>query len=221
MSAHCCEDKSEELAQLRRTQGRVVKVVLAINAAMFLIEFTAGVLGRSTALLADSLDMLGDTAVYAFSLFVLERSARWKAGAAVTKGVIMAAFGLGVTAQVLVKTLSGTVPAAETMGAIGALALGANLTCLVLLLRYRDADLNMRSTWLCSRNDVIANVGVLVAAAAVALTGSKWPDIAVGGIIAALFLSSAWGVLREALTALRNTRGSDRPGEKAHQGSHV
>ena len=203
MSAHCCEAKAGELAGLRQSQGRVLKVVLALNAGMFLVEAGAGVVSRSTALLADSLDMLGDAAVYGFSLYVLARSAHWKARAALAKGALMAALGLGVLVRAAVQALSGAAPVAETMGTIGALALGANLTCLLLLLRHRGADLNMRSTWLCSRNDVLANLGVLAAAGAVALTGSRWPDVLVGGTIATLFLTSAWGVLREALGALR------------------
>lgn len=215
MTAHCCEDKAGELAQLRATQGRVLKVVLALNATMFVIELVAGLLARSTALMADALDMLGDAAVYAFSLYVLARSARWKARAALAKGALMGAFGVGVLAEAGAKALVGAVPVAPTMGAIGALALGANLTCLVLLQRHRQEDLNMRSTWLCSRNDVLANLGVLAAAAAVAATNSRWPDIAVGTTIALLFLSSAWGVLKEALASLRSAGGGRR---EAHAG---
>jgi cation diffusion facilitator family transporter len=201
---HCCETKTDELAVLRGRQGRVLKIVLAINALMFVAEFTAGLIAHSTALLADSLDMLGDAFVYGLSLYALQRNVRWRSGAALTKGVIMAAFGLGVISEVVVKVVTGVTPEAGMMGLFGVLALAANTTCLLLLLRHRTDDLNMRSTWLCSRNDVIANGGVLLAAAGVALTGTAWPDILIGLIIASVFLSSAWGVIRESLAELRS-----------------
>jgi Co/Zn/Cd efflux system component len=199
----CCDATAGELVALRGRQRRVLQTVLAINATMFLVESTAGVLAHSTALLADSLDMLGDAFVYGFSLYVLGRGARWQARAALLKGAIMGAFGLGVTAEVILKAVRGVVPTAEVIGGIGLLALAANLVCLGLLLRHRRDDLNLRSTWLCSRNDVIANAGVLVAAAGVAVTGSAWPDIAIGGIIAGVFAASALGVLRDASRQLR------------------
>ena len=201
---HCCETKTDELAILRGRQGRVLKIVLAINAVMFLAEFTAGLIAYSTALLADSLDMLGDAFVYGLSLYALQRSVRWRTGAALTKGVIMAAFGIGVVIEAVVKVATGVTPEAGIMGIFGVLALAANTACLLLLLRHRTDDLNMRSTWLCSRNDVIANGGVLLAAAGVALTGTAWPDILIGLIIAGLFLSSAWSVIRQSLVELRS-----------------
>lgn len=201
---HCCETKNDELAILRGRQGRVLKIVLVINALMFLAEFTAGLIAHSTALLADSLDMLGDAFVYGLSLYALQRSVRWRSGAALTKGVIMAAFGIGVIIEAMMKVVIGVTPEASMMGIFGGLALAANTVCLLLLLRHRTDDLNMRSTWLCSRNDVIANGGVLLAAAGVALTGTAWPDILIGLIIAGLFLSSAWGVIRQSLVELRS-----------------
>lgn len=197
MSAGCCEDKAVELAHLRVRQARVLQLVLAINAAMFVLEFGVGVWSRSTALLADSLDMLGDAAVYGFSLYVLGRGAMWEARAAMLKGIIMLAFGTGVAADAGVKAFSDVVPVAEAMGGVGLVALAANTACLLLLLRHRSDGLNMRSTWLCSRNDVIANVGVLFAAAAVGVLDSKWPDLVVGGVVASLFLASATAVLRD------------------------
>jgi cation diffusion facilitator family transporter len=199
----CCENKSEMLALLRNRQKGVLQLVLAMNAAMFVAECTAGLLAHSTALLADSLDMLGDAVVYGLSLYALHRSARWRAGAALTKGVIMTAFGLGVVIEAMLKIMTGVVPEERLMGIFGVLALVANLSCLLLLLRHRADDLNMRSTWVCSRNDVIANVGVLFAAAGVAITGAAWPDILIGLLIAGLFLCSAWGVMRAALLELR------------------
>jgi Co/Zn/Cd efflux system component len=167
------------------------------------VEAAAGWLANSTALLADSLDMLGDSLVYGFSLYVLWRSAAWKAKAALLKGVIMAVFGAGVLLEIIYKTISGIVPSAETMGIIGALVLLGNGICFLLLFSHRSDDLNMRSTWLCSRNDIIANFSVLVAALGVRVFGASWPDILVGAAIAALFLRSAFTVLRESYLELR------------------
>ena len=131
--------------------------MLGINLAMFLVEFGAGLLARSTALLADSVDMLGDALVYGFSLHVVARGAIWQARAALLKGVIMAGFGAGVLMEVVVKLFRGTVPAAEIMAPMGAAALVANTACLWFLWRRRGDDINMRSAWLCSRSDVVAN----------------------------------------------------------------
>ena len=147
--------------------------------------------------------MLGDSLVYGFSLYVLWRSAEWKAGAAVFKGVVMALFGAGVLVEVLYKIMVGVVPVAETMGIVGLLVLLGNGICFLLLFRLRSYDLNMRSTWLCSRNDITANGAVLVAAAGVKILNSAWPDIVVGGAIAALFLKTAVAVLQESFAELR------------------
>jgi len=188
---------------LRASHARVLWIVLAINAVMFAVEGTAGLLADSTALLADALDMLGDALVYGFSLFVLDRSARWQAGASLAKGAFMLAFGVGVLAEAIHKAFVPVMPNVETMGVIGTLALLANLVCFTLLYRHRADNLNMSSTWLCSRNDLIANAGVLMAAAASFLLVSRWPDILVGSLIAGLFLHSAIDVLRRALKAWR------------------
>lgn len=201
--ANCCEDKGCEVAALREQHGRVLWIVLAINAVMFLVEGTAGVLARSTSLLADSLDMLGDALVYGFSLFVLARSARWQASAALAKGAFMLLVGLAVLGEAAHKVLHPVMPVAQTMGIVGSLALAANLVCFSLLYRHRGDNLNMSSTWLCSRNDLIANVAVLGAAAATFLLTSRWPDILVGCLIASLFLGSALRVLRQSVRALR------------------
>jgi len=199
----CCETKADELTALRGRHKDVLVIVLIINAVLFVVEAAAGLLANSTALLADSLDMLGDSLVYGFSLYVLWRSAAWKAKAALLKGAIMAVFGLGVLLEVIYKTISGIVPSAETMGIIGALVLLGNGICFLLLFRHRSDDLNMRSTWLCSRNDIIANVSVLAAAVGVKMFDASWPDIVVGAAIAALFLKSALTVLRESFGELR------------------
>jgi cation diffusion facilitator family transporter len=202
----CCEQKTEELTALRGEHKKVLTVVLVINAALFIVEAAAGLLAHSTALLADSLDMFGDSLVYGFSLYVLWRSAAWKAKAALLKGAIMAVFGVGVLLEVIYKTISGVVPSADTMGIIGALVLLGNGICFLLLFRYRSDDLNMRSTWLCSRNDIIANLSVLLAAIGVKVFDANWPDILVGAAIAALFLRSAFTVLRESFLELRLLR---------------
>jgi cation diffusion facilitator family transporter len=179
-------------------QRRLLWVVLCINTAMFLVELVAGITARSTALLADSVDMLGDAIVYGFSLYVVARGAVWQARAARLKGLIMAAFGVVVLAQVVTKLQHGLQPNAETMGVVGSLALAANTVCLVMLWRRRHDDVNMRSAWMCSLNDVAGNAGVIVAGAAVALTGSGWPDLLVGLMIAGMFCASATSVIRSA-----------------------
>jgi cation diffusion facilitator family transporter len=202
----CCAAKTNELASLRAEHRTILVLVLFINAALFIVEASAGLLANSTALLADSLDMLGDSLVYGFSLYVLWRSAAWKAKAALLKGAIMAIFGAGVLAEVVYKSVSGVVPGAETMGIIGALVLLGNGICFLVLFRHRSDDLNMRSTWLCSRNDIIANLSVLVAAIGVKVFAASWPDILVGAAIAALFLRSAFTVLRESFLELRLLR---------------
>lgn len=206
----CCEGKTGELARLRTRQRRVLQIVLAINAAMFLLEFAAGWIARSSALLGDSLDMFGDASVYALTLFVLHRSPRARAGAALLKGGFMLAFGLLVVGDALLKLRLQEMPAADWMGAVGALALLANGLCFTLLYRHRADDLNMRSTWLCSRNDLLANASVILAAGLVVLTGSLWPDLLVGSTIAALFLHSARQVIGEAWQAWRSAGAPNR-----------
>ena len=142
--------------------------------------------------------MLGDAIVYGFSLYVVGRGDRWQARGALLKGVVMALFGAGVLAEVAAKLVLDVVPAPGLMGAAGVLALGANAVCLILLRRHRADDINMRSAWLCSRNDVAANGAVLLAALGVLVTGAAWPDIAIGLAIALLFGSSAFDVIRQA-----------------------
>lgn len=199
----CCTDKSCEIGAMHASHGRVLWIVLGINAVMFLAESAAGLIAHSTALLADALDMLGDALVYGFSLFVLARSSRWQAGAALLKGAFMLAFGLGVLGEAIYKTFHPVMPSAATMGVMGGIALAANLVCFILLYRHRSDNLNMSSTWLCSRNDLMANAGVLLAAAACYLLVSQWPDIIIGCIIAVLFLNSAVHVLQQSAMALR------------------
>ena len=190
----CCEIRQD----VPERQRRVLQVVLAVNAAMFVVELGAGIRGHSTSLVADSVDMLGDALVYGASLSVLARGALWQARVALGKGLLMAAFGAGVLLEVATKLQRGLLPAAEVMGWVGLLALGANAACLALLWRHRGDDLNMRSAYICSLNDVAGNAGVLLASVGVALLQSAWPDIAVGLVIAGMFGASAIGVIGKA-----------------------
>ena len=199
----CCEAKTVEIERLKAGHRKVLQVVLGINVVLFIVEVTAVVLAHSTALLADSLDMFGDSLVYGFSLYVLWRSAEWKAIAAMLKGAIMAVFGVGVLIEAAYKMLADVVPSAETMGLIGLLVLFGNGFCFLLLYQHRSDDLNMRSTWLCSRNDIIANVSVLAAAGGVAYFRAIWPDVLIGAVIAVLFLRTAVTVLRESVREYR------------------
>jgi cation diffusion facilitator family transporter len=202
----CCEQKAEEIKTLRGEHRKVLIVVLVINVVLFVVEAGAGLLAQSTALLADSLDMLGDSLVYGFSLYVLWRSAEWRAAAAVLKGIVMAAFGVAVLAEAVYKMTAAVVPVAETMGMIGLVVLLGNGICFLLLFRHRSDDINMRSTWLCSRNDIIANLSVLLAAAGVRIFDSGWPDILVGAAIAGLFLRSALTVLQESFAEMQKLK---------------
>jgi Co/Zn/Cd efflux system component len=147
--------------------------------------------------------MFGDASVYALTLYVMDRGAAARARAALFKGSLMGMLGVAVLVQAVGRTMAGSVADASAMGIVGFLALVANVACLLLLLRHRADDLNMRSTWLCSRNDIAANLGVLAAAALVAVFQASWPDVAVGTLVAALFLRSAVSVLREGWSDLR------------------
>ena len=198
----CCAGKTCVIDQLRERQAATLRLVLIANAAMFVVELWAGVISGSVALLADSLDMLGDALVYGFSLYVVGRGAVWKARAAIAKAAVMGLFGLFVLGQVIYKLVYPQVPIFETMGAVAALALAVNGACFALLWRHRGEDINMRSVWLCSRNDLAANVAVLLAAWAVWTMASPWPDIAVGALICTLFLRSALLVARDARAEL-------------------
>lgn len=215
MADECCSRKGEEIASLatKSSQRRVLVAVMLINIVMFVTEFSGGLIAGSSALMADSVDMLGDAIVYGLSLYALSRGPRWEAGAALTKGVIILLFGAAVIAEIIHKIASGVPPSSSLMLLFASMALAANLTCLALLWRFRKLNVNMSSTFECSRNDVISNVGVLIAAGLVAMTDSPWPDIAVGLVIALLFLRSAWRVLSEAWPAWK--AGKSVPAEVA------
>ena len=182
---------------------RVLCSVLAINAAMFIVEVGAGLLAGSASLQADALDFLGDAANYSISLFVAGMALRYRASAALAKGVTMGAFGLWVIGTVVWHALHGTLPSAFTMGTVGFLALVANGASFLLLWAYRYGDANMRSAWICTRNDVLGNVAVLFAALGVFGTGTGWPDVIVAAIMAGLALQGSAMVVRQALGELR------------------
>jgi len=177
---------------------RVLWTVLAINGAMFAAETAAGWWGRWVALQADALDFLGDATTYALTLFVLGMGLRWRALAAALKGASMGAFGFRVLGVTVYHAFGGNLPDASIMGSVGAMALVANLVSAGLLYRHRTGDANRRSVWLCTRNDVIANLAVIAAGAGVWASGSGWPDLIVGAGIALLALTSSVQVLRQA-----------------------
>ncbi len=181
---------------------RALWAVIAINATMFLVEMGAGMLSGSQALKADALDFLGDTPTYAISLFVIGMPLIWRARAALFKALSLGAMGLWVFGSTVFQILVLGVPQAEIMGAIGFLALVANLGSVLLLLKYRDGDANVRSVWLCSRNDAIGNLAVVLAAGGVWSTSTAWPDLIVAGIMASLFLYSSIGIIRQAVDEL-------------------
>jgi Co/Zn/Cd efflux system component len=185
------------------TFRQALYAALAINAGMFVVEMAAGIWGKSAALQADAVDFLGDAATYAITLMVLGMSIRWRAGSAVLKGLSMGGFGLWVIGVSAYHLLAGDFPSAAVMGSTGFLALAANLTSAFLLYRHRHGDSNMRSVWLCTRNDAIANVAVIAAGGGVWISATAWPDLAVGIGIACLALTSAIAVLGQASSELR------------------
>jgi len=182
---------------------RALWLVLGINVAMFLVEVGAGLAAGSASLQADAMDFLGDAANYAISLLVLGMALHFRAGAALAKGVTMGAFGLWVIATVIWHLVHGTLPSAATMGAVGLIAFAANAASFALLWRHRDGDANMRSAWICTRNDVLGNLAVLLAALGVFGTGTGWPDAIVAAIMGALAIQGAAIVIRRALGELR------------------
>jgi cation diffusion facilitator family transporter len=202
----CCDDKAGAIEALKNRQTGTLRIVLAINVVMFVVELSAGLMARSTALLSDSLDNLGDALTYGLSLYAVSRGARSKAKVALFKGVLILAAGVFVLGQVAYGILHPGVPVFETMGIVSLVALAANGTCLALLWKHRAEDVNMSSVWECSRNDIASNTAVFFAAGAVWLTGSGWPDLAVGLGLAALFLRSAVRVFRRAVKELQATR---------------
>lgn len=205
MSAHCCGHGHDQGAA-SPVYRRILAIALAVNLAMFAVEIGAGLAAQSVSLLADSLDFLGDAANYGISLFVLGMALQWRARASLIKAASMGLFGLWVAGTTIQHALAGTVPEAPVMGAVGALALAANLGIAVLLWRWRDGDSNMRSVWICTRNDALGNVAVLAAAAGVLGSGAGWPDYVVAAIMSGLALTGAFQVTRQAVRELAHTR---------------
>jgi Co/Zn/Cd efflux system component len=201
----CCSDKECAIEELKARQSGTLKIVLAINAVMFVIELTSGLLARSTALLSDSLDNLGDALTYGLSLHAVDRGARSKAKVALFKSGLIMAAGVFVLGQVIYGVLHPGVPVFEAMGIVSLIALAANGACLALLWKHRADDVNMSSVWECSRNDIASNIAVFLAAGAVWLTQSGWPDLLVGLALACLLLRSAINVTASALHELRRS----------------
>lgn len=204
----CCSDKSCAIDALGERQSATLKVVLAINALMFVVELAAGILASSTALMSDALDNFGDALTYGASLYAVSAGSEAKARVALLKGSLILAAGLFVLAQVIYRFAVPAHPIFEAMGLVSLAALAANGTCLALLWKHRREDVNMSSVWECSRNDIASNLAVFVAAGAVWLFDARWPDLVVGGVLAALFLRSAFRVLRDGSLALNAARSA-------------
>lgn len=200
MSKSCCEIAEKPLdSKQNESLKRIFWIVLLINLGMFLVEAISAFSSHSNALLADSLDMLGDVFVYGLSLLVLTSNHVMKAKVSLAKGAIMTFLGLFVLGQVVYKVIYPIVPVAETITLISLIALVANVICLFLLTRFKKTDLNTKSAWTCSRNDVVANVGVMIAGLLVGYFDSMWPDLIAGIIIASVVLYSSIDVIRDSI----------------------
>ena len=193
----CCAVEAKN-----RSERRLLWWVLSLNAAMFFVEFMAGWLAQSAGLIADSLDMLADAAVYALSLYAVGRAASHRARAALFNGSLQLLLGLGVLLDVGRRIWFGSNPEPLTMSSIGMLALVINLSCFVLLFQFRQGDINLRASWICSRNDMLANIGVIAAAGLVGWLHSPWPDWLIGALISILIVHSAFYIIREARIAI-------------------
>ena len=202
--AGCCHDTSCGIDGAPDPRfRRALWIVLVINLAMFGVEMVSGLFAHSVSLQADALDFLGDSANYILTLMVLGMSMRWRSGAALVKGATMGLFGLWVIGQATWNLYYGALPGAFVMGSIGFLALVANVASAGLLYAFRSGNANMRSVWLCSRNDAIGNVAVMLAAGGVFSLGAAWPDLVVALVMAGLALSSSVLILRQAARELR------------------
>lgn len=209
----CCE--VETFSGVSPAYRRALLAVIAINAVMFVVEMMAGISSGSQALKADALDFAGDAATYGLSLFVIGASLQVRARASLIKGASLAIIAFIVLGMTAARVIDGVPPEAEVMGIVGVLALIANLASVVILLRWRHGDSNVRSVWLCSRNDAIGNAGVIVAGILVAATGSIWPDLIVATLIAGLFLRSSVSITTQALAELKRAKVGDPAAEGA------
>jgi cation diffusion facilitator family transporter len=205
MSANCGHGAVFE--GISNDYKRRLWVVIAINAGMFVVEMTAGQLAQSQALQADALDFFADALTYGISLAVIGASLRLRATAALAKGISLLLMGLWVFGSTIYRVIYLGTPQAEIMGAIGFMALAANVASVLILMRYKDGDANVRSVWLCSRNDAIGNVAVMLAALGVWGSATGWPDVVVAFGMAALFLSSAWQIVRQSVAEYRSAEG--------------
>ena len=210
MSETCCSPRTSDVASSKRYRS-VLWIALAINVVMFFVELVASFSAESASLLADAVDFAGDAANYGLSLGAIALGSLWQSRAAIVKGIAMAAYGMFVLVYAVWMLLIGSQPEPLTMGVIGLIALAANFGVATLLFAYRDGNANMRSVWLCTRNDVIGNVAVLLAAAGVFGSGSAWPDLMVAVLLGALALSASVGVLRQAFGELRQAHGASAP----------
>lgn len=207
MAGNCCGGGSDDQAVLNDPRWRLALwIALVVNAAMFIFEFMAGAAADSRALQADALDFFGDSANYAISLVVAGMALTWRARTAFLKGLTLLVFGLWVLVTAIFAFINGTAPQAEMMGVVGAMALVANIGVALLLYRFRTGDANMRSVWICSRNDAIGNVAVMIAAFGVFQTGSAYPDLAVAGLLAALAISGGGQIVWQARDEMRSGR---------------
>ena len=198
-----CEETAKSVETGSPAFRRAVWIVMILNGGMFALEVFAGQLAGSMSLQADALDFAGDTATYAISLFALGYGGAFRARTALFKGATLSLMGAYVLGAALWRTFIAGVPDAMTMSWVAALALAVNATAALLLLRFRDGDANIRSVWLCSRNDALGNIAVLCASGVVAWTATKWADLAVAVVMAALFLSTAWQITQQARGELR------------------
>jgi cation diffusion facilitator family transporter len=213
MGSDCC-GSGVKFDGLSTDYKRRLWLVIAINASMFLIEMGAGALAGSNALRADALDFLADSVTYGISLAVIGASVRTRAWAAIGKAASLSGMSLWVLAMTAYHVLIAGMPRAEIMGGVGFLALAANAASVLLLLRYKDGDANVRSVWLCSRNDAIGNIAVMLAALAVWATGTKWPDLIVAALMAGLFFYSSVRILQQSIEEIRH--GQVRAAGEAH-----
>jgi Co/Zn/Cd efflux system component len=204
MAGGCCIHCEDQPGQRHGRYRKILWIALVINLSMFVVEIMSGLRGGSVSLLADSVDFLGDAANYGISLLVLGLSVTARANASRIKVFSMAAFGVWVVGLSIWNLSSKVLPSAPTMGIVGAIALFANCVVALLLLAYRDGDSNMRSVWLCTRNDALGNVAVLLAALGVFGTGVGWPDLAVAAVMSMLAITSAFKIFHQANVELRS-----------------
>lgn len=209
MAKDCCDSGCSTDQLITPRYRKILWIALLINFTMFVIEIVSGLNANSVSLLADAIDFFGDAMNYGISLAVLSMSLMWRARAALFKGFTMGAFGIFVLASAVWSYMHGQVPEPYTMGAIGLLALIANVSVSVMLYAYREGDANMRSVWLCSRNDAIGNVAVMAAALGVFGSGSAWPDLLVALVMASLAISAASQIIKKALGEISTSQGTN------------